>query len=402
MDLNFADLKKEAAATADDIFGHAQSAVKQTGHDLLGSLGQDDNAHTEQQFANAQKEMNFDNVDPQAFVQRMSAGAKEAQEQLDAKFAQSKDDFVNFMEEKKDSSAKLLASATNDFMNAERGFMAGAGDVVSDYEKKASQAVDDLFGSHMGSGDDNKFAASAPLVPAPAVAAPVTSAAPAANPPLPAEAPLAPFTAMPTSSTMDSDTDSPSVSYNASPAKKIPATDALKEQDNDKFISSEDLLGDFSHERTATPDSLSSIKLTSNAAPMAPIRTTDLDLEDDDDDFIQAEIPKPAAPVVKPVTPPPTPVAAASPSTPVVVAAPPSPPVVVAEKPMAKPAPAIPEPVKTQPEKPKVSAPAPTPAAAVNKPKSPPASNQPSIVSVEDIFYKYGLGKCLKNFLNAF
>ncbi|XP_037823585.1 reticulon-1-like isoform X2 [Lucilia sericata] len=393
MDFNFTDLKKEAAATADDIFSHSSEAAKQVGQDLLGNLGggggrQDDNSHTEQSFGNDQKEMDFEHVDPQTFVQRMSAGAKEAQEQLDAKFSQSKDELEDFFGQTSNAAKQGVAAATNDFMNAERGFMNAAGDKAKDIEKKAAQAVDDLFGSHLGSGD-SKFEASAPL------ADNVQSANNNFNNFMDDNAPMTTFGKTSTAAaavSKDSDNDSPSISYNPSPVKKIPATDALKEQDNEKFISSEDLLGDFKEERTATPDSQASAKLpTQMKAAVTNLPTTDLDVEDDDEDFVQAEIPtKPveqktaAAPIQEP--------------TPV---------------PVAKPAPIVPEPVKTQPPpSPATQAPVvpetktetPTPVVVDTKPKTSSTvtttktstnAQQPNIVSVEDIFYKYGLVESL-------
>jgi len=63
MDLNFAELKKEAAATNEDIFQRAQKAYEDSG--LGGDAGnvsggaQDDNAHTEHYFANEQKNLDF-------------------------------------------------------------------------------------------------------------------------------------------------------------------------------------------------------------------------------------------------------------------------------------------------------------------------------------------------------
>ncbi|XP_065357035.1 reticulon-1 isoform X2 [Calliphora vicina] len=377
MDFNFTDLKKEAAATADDIFSHTSEATKQVGQDLLGHLGgggrQDDNSHTEQSFGNDQKEMDFEHVDPQTFVQRMSAGAKEAQEQLDAKFSQTKEDLDDFFGQTSNNAKQGVAAATNDFMNAERGFMTGAGDKAKDIEKKAAQAVDDLFGSHLGSGD-NKFEASAPLDDN------VQSANNNFNNFMDDNAPMTTFGKTSTTASAiskDSDNDSPSISYNPSPVKKIPATDALKEQDNEKFISSEDLLGDFKEERTATPDSQASAKLPTQTKAPPAVPTTDLDNEDDDEDFVQAEIPakpveqKIAAPVIEP--------------TPV---------------PVAKPAPVVPEPAKTQPPPPvqETKKETPTPVVIETKPKTTKTTTnaqQPNIVSVEDIFYKYGLVESL-------
>ena len=392
MDFNFTDLKKEAASTADNIFGHTTEAAKQVGHDFLGNIGGGggsggDNSHTEQSFGNDQKEMDFEHVDPQTFVQRMSAGAKEAQEQLDAKFSQTKDEVEDFFGQTNQNVKQGVAGVTHDFMNAERGLMEGAADKAKEIEKKAAQAVDDFFGSHLGGGDGKYDAPLAPLTETVQSAnnninnfmddinAPMTTFGKTSTQ---APTPAAP-TAPPASK--DSDNESSSISYNPSPVKKIPATDALKEQDNEKFISSEDLLGDFKEERTSTPDSQASAKVTTQ--PKAPqtqqhVPTTDLDNEDDDEDFVQAEIPAKketdqqiAAPVVEPPTP-----------------------VVI---PVAKPAPVQPEPVKTQPPIQETKKETPTPAIVDTKPKASKTVNsqqQPNIVSVEDIFYKYGLGKC--------
>lgn len=404
MDFNFADLKKEAAATADDIFDSASSAanaankkVSSAYDDLLGDLSggdggktsssgilvgggdrssssvgaQDDNAHTEHYFANEQKNIDFG--DPQAFVQRMSAGAKEAQEQLDAKFAQKTDDFGGILSQAGKSAKQGLSDLTTDFMNAERAIFGEA--PLAPFTAPAAATVpvvaptpapvpvvaptpapaaapapiaapkpveEDLLGSfrsqptatvplqpfepsapsktnYYDDDSDDDFvskpsvvpAAAAPLVPAPATA----QSAVVAN--------------------KDSDTDSPSVSYTPSPAKK-PITDALKEQDNEKFISSEDLLSDFKEERTATPPLAAKV-----APPKAAASKLVTDLDDDE-------------PVAKPAVVP-----------------------VVAK----------PEPVK--PVAPKVEPPKATPPQAQQQKQQP----QPKIVSVEEIFYKYGLGK---------
>lgn len=372
MDFNFTDLKKEAAAAADDIFNHSNNAAKQVGQDLLGHIDggagrQDDNSHTEQNFGNDHKDMDFEHVDPQTFVQRMSAGAKEAQEQLDAKFSQSKDEIEDFFGQTSNNVKQGVAAATNDFMNAERGFIGGVVDAKKDIEKKAAQAVDDLFGSHLATAD-NKFEASAPLVDN---VKPINNNL---NDLIGDNASVGTFAKTAAALGKDSDNESPSISYNPSPVKKIPATDALKEQDNEKFISSEDLLGDFKEERHPTTDSHTSNKITtqSKPPPSSVLPTTDLDNEDDDEDFVQAEIPtkqpepKFTAPLVEP--------------TPI---------------PVAKPAPVVPDQVKFQPPVPEVKKDTPAPTVADTKPNTAKASNaqQPNIVSVEDIFYKYGLGK---------
>ncbi|XP_016973229.1 reticulon-1 isoform X2 [Drosophila rhopaloa] len=386
MDVNFAELKKEAAATNEDIFQRAQKAYEDSG--LGGDAGnvsggaQDDNAHTEHYFANEQKNLDFG--DPQAFGQRVSAGAKDAQKQLDSKFAQEVDDFEGFLSDAGKEIKQGISGLTTDFMNAERGFAAPLAQFA---EAPAPVAV-----------------APTPVVPAPvaptsapAVPAPVPveddllgSFSDQPSAPLQAFQPTAPskanfyddeeddFLGKPPSSAtpaapltnanQDSDTESPSVSYTPSPAKK-PIVDALKEQDNEKFISSEDLLSDFKEEpRTAV-----------TAAP------------------IPAPTPIVAAPVAPVAKPPPVPVAV--PVTTALVTDLDDEEVVfkpsVQEAPKA-PAPApkapalAPEP-KPEPPKPKEEPPKPK-AVPVPAESSPP---QPKIVSVEEIFYKYGLVESL-------
>lgn len=391
MDFNFADLKKEAAATADDIFSSASNAAnaankKVTGayDDLLGDLSagdvgsssntlvgsgggdrtsssagvQDDNAHTEHYFANEQKNIDFS--DPQAFVQRMSAGAKEAQEQLDAKFAQKTDEFGDFLSQADKDVKHGISGLTTDFMNAERGIFGNAPaapvtdpvaiptPVVAPAPIPAPVAApkpveEDLLGSFISQPTNAPLQPFEPTAPAKTnfydddsdddfVSKP--SAVPAAV------APLAPTPAAAQSAVVankDSDTDSPSVSYTPSPAKK-PITDALKEQDNEKFISSEDLLSDFKEERTATPP------VAAKVAPAPPATSVNVVTDLDDDDV---PVPKPAVVVAPAVVPKPEPVKPAAPKV---------------EPPKA-----------TQPQQ-----------------KQQP---QPKIVSVEEIFYKYGLGK---------
>uniref|UniRef100_A0A1I8MNI2 Reticulon-like protein n=1 Tax=Musca domestica TaxID=7370 RepID=A0A1I8MNI2_MUSDO len=400
MDFNFGDLKKETNSAVENIFDRADDAKKHA-QDMLGSIDDVLGGGGVEKTDNVKSDGVVDPLDPQAFVQRMSAGAKEAQEELDAKFSKNTNDLEDFLGQTTNSVKQGVASLTNDFMNAERGFKDSAGDAAKEIEKKAAQAVDDIFG-HFGGGDNN-FKPTAP----------VEGVATSANNQFTdfdddEDEPAAMTTFGKTAATgiaasnKDSDNDSPSISYNPSPAKKLPS-DALKEQDNEKFISSEDLLGDFKDERTATPDSQASAN--NYSAPLAKLqepKTTDLDADDFDDDFVQAEIPKqaeekfvqPSAPVVEPA-----PVPAAAPA-------------------VAKPVPVPVEPVKEQPapvpeakkEAPAPSAPAPTaptttaPTPVVTKQSSAPKpttsktaqQQQPSIVSVEDIFYKYGLDAWFK------
>ncbi|XP_023177248.2 reticulon-1 isoform X2 [Drosophila hydei] len=387
MDFNFADLKKEAANTAEDIFNAASKQVSTTYDDLLGDVNassggvnvsgegvQDDNAHTEKYFANEQKNLDFG--DPQAFVQRMSAGAKEAQEQLDAKFAQKADDFGDFLKESAKEVKQNIGELTSDFMNVERGMF----------------------------GDASKAAAPSAAAPAVAHAAapvPVAAAVPAAKPvqdqeadllgfkpmnsaplqpfeptaptahdqfyddddddflikPTPAAAVVAP--AAPAVANTESDTDSPSVSYTPSPAKK-PIADALKEQDNEKFISSEDLLSDFKDvPASAAVPAPAAVPFPSSTP--APALITDLD----DDEFVV----KPASKVEPAKVEPPK-----------------------VEPPKVEPPKVVPpkvEPPKVEPVKPE-------PAKQPQPPKQQQQQQQhPKIVSVEEIFYKYGLVESL-------
>uniref|UniRef100_A0A1I8NVZ8 Reticulon-like protein n=1 Tax=Stomoxys calcitrans TaxID=35570 RepID=A0A1I8NVZ8_STOCA len=388
MDFNFADIKKETSSAVEDIFDRADETKKHA-QDILGNFGE--TLDNKVLGGGGQKALDADPLDPQAFVQRMSAGAKEAQEQLDAKFSKNTNDLEDFLGQGVNSAKQGVASTTIDFMNAERGFKAGAGDAAKDFEKKASQAVDDIFG-HFSSSDNN-FKPTAPIE---GVATSAFNQFDDFDDDEPAPAmttfgKTATTTASAVASNKDSDNDSPSISCNPSPAKKLPATDALKEQDNEKFISSEDLLGDFKDERTATPDSQASAanNFTTPLAKLQDPKTTDLDADDFDDDFVQAEIPKPAEEHKFAAAAPPHIEPAAA---------------------VAKPAPFIPEPVKEQQpaaavketKKETPAAPAPTPAPApVMKPSAPkPATTittqQPNIVSVEDIFYKYGLDAWFK------
>ncbi|KPU73839.1 uncharacterized protein Dana_GF14162, isoform C [Drosophila ananassae] len=392
MDINFSELKKEAAAASEDVFQRAQKAYEEMDLGLGGDAGnvsggaQDDNAHTEHYFANEQKKLDFG--DPQEFVQRMSAGAKEAQELLEAKFAKKADDFDDFLSDAGKDVKQSIGGLTTDFMNAERGLFGGSNTAplapfseaaavsppveapapAPAPEKAAAPAPatatapieEDLLGSfsdkpsaplqafqptsNFYDDDDDDFSGK-PLAPTPAAAAPAPVSAPAAA--------AAPFTA-----NKDSDTESPSVSYTPSPAKK-PVVDALKEQDNEKFISSEDLLSDFRDERTATPPAVpATVPAATPAAPKpvpvpvaAPVSAASLVTDlDDDDDF------KPS----------------------------------VQAAPKAEPKPEPPK-VKEEPPKPNV-APPPVPAAASSQSQS---QSQPKIVSVEEIFYKYGLVESL-------
>ncbi|KRG02641.1 reticulon-1 isoform X1 [Drosophila mojavensis] len=373
MDFNFADLKKEAANTAEDIFNAASKQVSNTYDDLLGDVNvgsgsanvsgegvQDDNAHTEKYFANEQKNLDFG--DPQAFVQRMSAGAKEAQEQLDAKFAQKADDFGDFLKQGVKDVKQNVGELTSDFMNVERGMFGDANKVAPPSAPAAASAPVAAAAAPVKPVHDQeedllgfKPVTSAPLQP-------FEPTAPSAHDqfyddddddflikPTPAAAPVAPVAPAPAPTpavaNKDSDTDSPSVSYTPSPAKK-PIADALKEQDNEKFISSEDLLSDFK-------DVAATAAVPAPAAVPIPSSTPALITDLDDDDFVA----KPAAKVEPPKVVPPKV----------------EPPKVVPPKVE----PAKPEPAKQQPPQKQ-------------------QQQQPKIVSVEEIFYKYGLDAWFK------
>ncbi|GBP12740.1 hypothetical protein EVAR_68162_1 [Eumeta japonica] len=131
------------------------------------------------------------------------------------------------------------------------------------------------------------------------------------------------------------------------------------EQDNEKFISSEDLLGDFKEERNPASDSQTSNKTNPQSKSSSAMPATDLDNEDDEEDFVQAEIPtkqpeqRITAPVLQPTL-----------------------------APIAKLAPVEPEPFKPQLPVPDVKKEAPIPVAVDTKPKIAKAQ-QPNIVSVE-------------------
>lgn len=428
MDFNFADLKKEAAATAEDVFSHTADAAKQATnatYDLLsggggrGSTGaQDDNSHTEHYFANEQKDIDFEHVDPQAFVQRMSAGAKEAQEQLDAKFAQHTNDFDDFLSNaSKDlhSFGSQLQQNTkqgvHDFMKAERGLFSGAGDINEQSVEVSAPTAPPVV---------PKKPAEAPVKEADLLNFSVGDAAVKHAPLQPFEedfgthfaptAPAAPATTTTTlydddlvigkpsnsasASNKDSDTDSPSLSYNPSPAKKNPVTAALKEQDNDKFISSEDLLGDFKDERTSTPDYQAKPVVTKPAAETKhtpfSVPVTDLDAEEEataqfsQSKHSQIEEIKEAGNTNKTTSSATLPVGSATAAA------------------IPKPA-AVSEPIAAKPLAPTTTNNKDT--TEVVKPKTAPPVppkdskpfqqqlDQPKIVSVEEIFYKYGLGE---------
>ncbi|EDV57809.1 reticulon-1 isoform X1 [Drosophila erecta] len=403
MDLKFDELKKEAAATNDDIFQRAQKAYD-AGNVSGGA--QDDNAHTEHYFANEQKNLDFG--DPQEIVQRISGGAKDAKLDLDAKFAEKTDDFEDFLRDAGKEVKQGISGLTTDFMNAERGFsspLAPFSETVAQAPAIPVQAPAHVVPDPV---------APASVAPTPAVPAPVEedllgSFSDQPSAPLQAFQPTAPSTANfyddeeddflgkpatsapaepaapVTKANQDSDTESPSVSYTPSPAKK-PIVDALKDQDNEKFISSEDLVSDFKEEPRSAP-----------APAPAPI---------------PAPISVAAPPAVPAPAPAPVPVPVAV-EVPVPVAKPQPVPVAVPVttalitdlddeevvfKPSVQDAPKAPttttpvvEP-KPEPPKPKVEPP---------KPKVVPApvestQPQPKIASVEEIFCKYGLDAWFK------
>ncbi|XP_004537806.1 reticulon-1 isoform X2 [Ceratitis capitata] len=434
MDFNFADLKKEAAATTEDMFSHTANEAKKATNaefDLLGGVGggrgstgaQDDNSHTEHYFANEQKDIDFEHVDPQAFVQRMSAGAREAQEELDAKFTH-QPDISEFTDNSFDPFAKFGTpgrfenkQAAHDFLSAERGLFGGSGEptkpadqisaptaapiLTNKQTENAAITEADLLNFSVGDVAEQH----APLQPFEEDfgkhSEPVAPAAPAATTTTFYDDDLlvGKSSHSASASNKDSDTDSPSLSCNPSPAKKNPVTAALREQDNDKFISSEDLLGDFKEERNATPDfqtTTTSIKsaTTIPAADKKPtsVPVTDLDAEDEAsavfsqakhsqfEDVKDDEIAKKASASV-PVPVPSAPTAAAPK------------PAAASEAPVAKPlAPTTTNNFSTaEVVKPKTAPPVPP---KEQKP-SQQQLDQPKIVSVEEIFYKYGLVESL-------
>ncbi|KAH8287909.1 hypothetical protein KR018_006976 [Drosophila ironensis] len=350
MDLNFGDLKKE----------ETKPETKRETETLSGA--QDDNAHTEHYFANEQRDLDFG--DPQAFVQRMSAGAREAQAQLEEKFARKADALGDLLGEAGKEVQQGIGGLTTDFMNAERGLFSAP---LAPFSEAASAhthappAAPPAAAPKQEEEEDEDLLGSFSEKPS---AAPLQSFQPSA----PSNAnfhddddllgtswPTAPVSSVAAVANKDSDTESPSVSHTPSPAKK-PIVDALKEQDNEKFISSEDLLSDFKDERTATPPAVPAHKVAPVSVPVpvpvpvaaptsAAAWVTDLD---DEEDF---KLPAQAVP--KAETKPEQP------------------------QPVTKP--------KEEPTKPKV-APPPVPA----------ASAQPKIVSVEEIFYQYGLDAWFK------
>ncbi|KMY88206.1 reticulon-1 isoform X1 [Drosophila sechellia] len=396
MDRNFDELKKEAAATNEDIFKQAQRAYEDSGLGgdtcNVSSGAQDDNAHTEHYFANEQKKLDFG--DAQEFVQRLAADAKDAKLDLDTKFAQKTDDFEDFLRDAGKEVKQGISGLTTDFMNAERGFSAP----LAAFSETVAQAP--AVPAHAP-------AVPAPVAPAPAVPAPAPveedllgSFSDQPSAPLQAFQPTAPSTAnfyddeeddflgKPTTAApaapvapltkanQDSDTESPSVSYTPSPAKK-PIVDALKDQDNEKFISSEDLASDFKEEPRSAPTPAPAPAPIPDAAPVvAP------------------------APVAVPVSVPvakPQPVPVAVPVTTALITDLDDEEVVfkptVQEAPKA---PTIAAPVvepKPEPTKPKVEPPKPkvVPVAPVES-----TQPQPKIASVEEIFCKYGLDAWFK------
>ncbi|KRJ97768.1 reticulon-1 isoform X1 [Drosophila yakuba] len=392
MDLNFDELKKEAAATNEDIFNRAQKAYEDSG--LGGDAGnvsggaQDDNAHTEHYFANEQKNLDFG--DPQEFVQRLSDGAKDAKHDLDAKFAQKTDDFEDFLRDAGKEVKQGISGLTTDFMNAERGFSAP----LAQFAETVAQAP--AIPAQAPAVPAHAPAVPAPVAPAPAVPAPAPveedllgSFSDQPSAPLQAFQPTAPSTAnfyddeeddflgKPTiaahavPANQDSDTESPSVSYTPSPAKK-PIVDALKDQDNEKFISSEDLASDFKEEPRSAPAPIPAPIPVAAAAP-APVPVP-----------VEVPVAKPQpVPVAVPVT---TALITDLDDEEVVfkpsVQEAPKAPIITA--PVVEPKPEPPKP-KVEPPKSKV---VPAPVESTQP--------QPKIASVEEIFCKYGLDAWFK------
>ncbi|KAL9926198.1 reticulon isoform 2-T2 [Glossina fuscipes fuscipes] len=362
MDFNLTNPTNKPSVRSDDIFTNTAEVGKQTSQDLLGDIM--DKSGTLYSDIGDQKDSDFEHIDAQAFVQRMSAGAKEAQEQLDAKFSQAKNDYDDFLGQNTQKIKQGVASATSDFMNAERGFV---GDILTKAEKKASETAGDILNiaSHLGSGDANFINQVAPVNS-------TTQNLIGDNNLTSSGKTSSTVTGNANVNKKDSDTESPSISHNPSPAKKLPVTDALKEQDNEKFISSEDLLSDFKE------DSQLSGKTSSQKQTDVVKNVIDLDT-DDDDDFVQAEIPK-MSEDLRPVTT--TKIEPSVPAKPIkteVEPIKPKPAVIENKKPLGPHAPIV----ATKPT---------TTTVTVKKTLS---SQQPQIISVEDIFYKYGLVESL-------
>ncbi|KAI9586103.1 hypothetical protein GQX74_001950, partial [Glossina fuscipes] len=358
MDFNLTNPTNKPSVRSDDIFTNTAEVGKQTSQDLLGDIM--DKSGTLYSDIGDQKDSDFEHIDAQAFVQRMSAGAKEAQEQLDAKFSQAKNDYDDFLGQNTQKIKQGVASATSDFMNAERGFV---GDILTKAEKKASETAGDILNiaSHLGSGDAN-------FINQVASVNSTTQNLIGDNNLTSSGKTSSTVTGNANVNKKDSDTESPSISHNPSPAKKLPVTDALKEQDNEKFISSEDLLSDFKE------DSQLSGKTSSQKQTDVVKNVIDLDT-DDDDDFVQAEIPK-MSEDLRPVTT--TKIEPSVPAKPIkteVEPIKPKPAVIENKKPLGPHAPIV----ATKPT---------TTTVTVKKTLS---SQQPQIISVEDIFYKYGL-----------
>ncbi|XP_037883585.1 reticulon-1-B isoform X2 [Glossina fuscipes] len=362
MDFNLTNPTNKPSVRSDDIFTNTAEVGKQTSQDLLGDIM--DKSGTLYSDIGDQKDSDFEHIDAQAFVQRMSAGAKEAQEQLDAKFSQAKNDYDDFLGQNTQKIKQGVASATSDFMNAERGFV---GDILTKAEKKASETAGDILNiaSHLGSGDAN-------FINQVASVNSTTQNLIGDNNLTSSGKTSSTVTGNANVNKKDSDTESPSISHNPSPAKKLPVTDALKEQDNEKFISSEDLLSDFKE------DSQLSGKTSSQKQTDVVKNVIDLDT-DDDDDFVQAEIPK-MSEDLRPVTT--TKIEPSVPAKPIkteVEPIKPKPAVIENKKPLGPHAPIV----ATKPT---------TTTVTVKKTLS---SQQPQIISVEDIFYKYGLVESL-------
>lgn len=291
---------------------------------------------------------NIEQVDPQTFVQRMSAGAKEAQEQLDAKFAQTHSHLNDFLGNQGGSISSMvepalkhnnMAGLTNDFMNSERRDLMG----------------DDGFGEAYFTSNYKKLKE------------PTTTTGPISEPSNLSEA-------MNKNNDFDENNygnidngnhygndyneqennvkDSPSISYNPSPTHKHPVTDALKEQENDKFISSEDLLVDYKDTVQATVPSTLERSYGGFIEASASL-VTDLDADQPSEPRdSQSELAKAAA---------------------------------QSSGSLSKAIPSNNNNIAVANKSPGVSAGSNNGLMA--------ASQQPQIISVEDIFYKYGLGE---------
>lgn len=309
-----------------------------------------------------QNTSSFGQVDPQAFVQRMSAGAKEAQEQLDAKFAQTSNDLNDFLGSQGGGMSgpvlkdRNVTGLTNDFMNAERYNLLSDDNVGATYSNSHYDKLkEDFVATDLISG--------APMLVPSSLSATINETVDPEDTNYENSEVRTQYDSEDNEQAYNAQ-DSPSVSYNPSPTHKHAVTDALKEQENDKFISSEDLLGDYK-ESVKPPVASTAERSYGGFIESTPSLITDLDA---DQPLEHRDIQNNAAK-----------------------------PEVAASSPAAKP---------TTSSNSNISVTNKAPAACMGAAglSAWPGSgsgimgasqHQPQIISVEDIFYKYGLGKYL-------